>query len=199
MITDVALDLDGVMFDFSRVVTDVFSRHLGRALPTPQKWEFFDEWNLTAGDFYDLLDELTVKTEFFNSESPIRHTMRGWEMLRAQNLQLHIITHRSPCAYDTTVKWLERYRLIPDTLHFSGDKASILSAIVIDEGASVDDNVGQYEEYQEKGIRSYLFTQPWNLQKRNARRINNMIDFANSIKLYNDFWREELNSGLYDW
>lgn len=198
MITDVAIDLDGVMFDFSRVVTEVFSRHLGRTLPAPVKWEFFDEWDLTAKDFYTLLDDLTVETEFFNSESPMRHTLRGWQMLREQNLKLHIITHRSHCAYDQTVKWLERYRLIPDSLHFSGDKAAILSAIMVDEGASIDDNIHQYEDYTDIGIRAYLFNQPWNMAKTNARRIGTLIDFAQDIKLYNDYWNSELKSGLYE-
>jgi len=199
MITDVAIDLDGVVFDFARVVTNVFSKHLGKDLPAPKNWEFYDEWGLTAHDFYALLDGLTVETEFFNSESPIRHTMKGWQMLRDQNLKLHIITHRSACAYDQTVKWLERYRLIPDTLHFSGDKASILSAIVVDEGASVDDNIGQYEDYSDRGIRAYLFNQPWNMRKKDARRIDNLVDFAENIKLYNTYWSTELSSGLYDW
>ncbi|NBS71322.1 hypothetical protein EBT31_20795 [bacterium] len=200
MITDVAIDLDGVVFDFSRVVTAVFSKYLKTDLPTPTKWEFFDEWNMTASDFYTLLDHLTVETEFFNSESPIRHTMVGWQSLREQNLRIHVITHRSHCAYDQTVKWLERYRLIPDTLHFAGDKAPILSALMIDEGASVDDNIGQYEDYFDMGIRSYLFNQPWNSQKKNARRVNNLIEFADDIKLYNKYWRSEIESGVYgDW
>lgn len=196
MITDVAIDLDGVTFDFARVVTDVFSKHLGMDLPAPKNWEFYDEWNLTASEFYRLLDELTVETEFFDSESPIRHTMKGWEMLRAQNLKLHIITHRSHCAYDQTVRWLERYRLIPDTLHFSGDKAAILKAITVDEGASVDDNISQYEDYCDSGIRGYLFNQPWNLQKRNARRVGDMVELAENIKLYNTYWYSELHSGV---
>ena len=96
MITDVAIDLDGVVFDFSRVVTAVFSKYLKTDLPTPTKWEFFDEWNMTASDFYSLLDHLTVETEFFNSESPIRHTMVGWQSLREQNLRIHVITHHMP-------------------------------------------------------------------------------------------------------
>lgn len=194
MITDVGIDLDGVMFDFSRVVTAVFSKHLGKQLPTPKKWEFFDEWDLTAKEFYTLLDDLTVETEFFNSESPIRNTMQGWKMLREQNLRLHIITHRSACSYDQTVKWLERYRFIPDSLHFSGDKASILSAIAVDEAASVDDNVGQYQDYDDTGIRAYMFNQPWNMYYHKARRVNNMMEFAENIKLYNDYWRNELKN-----
>lgn len=192
MITDVGIDLDGVMFDFSRVVTAVFSKHLGKQLPTPTKWEFFDEWGLTAKEFYHLLDDLTVETEFFNSESPIRHTMQGWKMLREQNLRLHIITHRSSCSYNQTVRWLERYRFIPDSLHFSGDKASILSAITVDEAASVDDLVSQYQDYSDTGIRAYLFNQTWNMHYDGARRVNNMMEFAESIKLYNDYWSHEL-------
>ena len=199
MITDVAIDLDGVMFDFARVVTSVFSRYFDKDLPAPQNWEFYDEWGLTAHEFYALLDHLTVETEFFNSESPIRHTLKGWQNLRQQGLSLHIITHRSPCAYDQTVRWLERYRLIPDTLHFSGDKARILTAIQKDESASVDDYIVQYENYEDAGVRSYLFTQQWNLRKKNARRITNLMDFAEDIKLYNTYWTSELRSGLYEW
>lgn len=196
MITDVGIDLDGVLFDFARVVTAVFSKHLDTQLPLPKKWEFFDEWGMTAPQFYSLLDELTVETEFFNSESPIVKTMSGWQKLREQDLRLHIITHRSHYAYDQTVHWLERYRLIPDSLHFSGDKAPILQSLTIDESAAIDDNIDQYLCYTDMGTRCYMFNHSWNMELSGARRVNNLIEFAENIKLYNDYWTQEHSYGI---
>lgn len=186
MITDVGLDLDGVVFDFATVVQKHFSDYLKRDLPFPRTWEFYEEWDLTAGQFYDLLDLFTHEREMFDVEAPIPKTMVGWQALRDQGLNIHIITHRSPSAYGQTVKWLERYRLIPDSLHFSGDKARILSAITSGESASIDDHYEQYISYCRNGVNAFLFDQPWN-RNHAGRRVHTLPEFAEYVRVYNQY------------
>jgi len=186
MITDVAIDLDGVMFDFANVIKEHFSECLDRDLPDPVKWEFYDEWGLTAEQFYYLLDEFSKERDLFNSEAPVPHSMVGWQSLRDQNLRLHVITHRSPSAWEQSIRWLERYRMVPDSLHFSGDKANILTAISIDECAAIDDHVSQYVSYRDAGVHAYLMTQTWNALYP-GRRVSSLPEFADIIKLYNQY------------
>jgi hypothetical protein len=186
MITDVAIDLDNVVFDFSTVITKHFSEHFGIDFPTPNKWEFYEDWGLSASNFYNILDKLTIETELFNEGAPIPKTLVGWHSLRDQDLKIHIITHRSHSAYGQTIKWLERYQLIPDSLHFTGNKADVLQAISTDEAVAIDDHVDQYVNYQMMGVRGYLFTQPWN-RGYPARRVSTLPEFADEIRLYNQF------------
>ena len=190
MITDVGIDLDGVLFDFSAVVTKHFSEYFGQEFPTPQGWEFYEEWGLSASAFYELLDKLTYEREIFNDAAPISKSMVGWQNLKEQGLKLHVITHRSPSAYGQTVRWLERYRMIPDSLHFSGQKADILNAISTDESAAIDDYIEQYRDYENAGVRSYMFRQQWN-RGYPVRHVDTLPEFADAIKLYNQYWKME--------
>lgn len=190
MITDVAIDMDGVLFDFASVITKHFSEYFGTELPAPKGWEFFSEWGLSADSFYTLLDHLTTERELFNEGSPIPKSMVGWKSLREQGLRLHVITHRSWSAHAQTIKWLERYRFIPDSLHFTGDKAPVLASISTDEFAAIDDHYEQYAEYKAYGTKAFLFTQPWN-EGHPGRRVSTLEEFADAIKLYNEYWKSE--------
>lgn len=197
MITDVAVDIDGVLFDFATTVQKHFSEYFQTAFPKPTTWEFYEHWNLSAKQFYDTLDLLTDERDLFNDSAPLPKTMVGWQALREQGLRIHIITHRSPTAYAQTIKWLERYRLIPDTLHFSGQKADIINALAVDECASIDDHVFQYNEYRDSGVHGYLYTQPWNDQYA-GRRVNTLPEFANIIKTHNEYWKMEHDNTLME-
>lgn len=190
MITDVAIDMDGVLFDFAGTITKHFSDYFDTELPAPKNWEFFEEWGLSADSFYTLLDHLTVEKEIFNEGSPIPRSMVGWQSMREQGLRLHVITHRSWSAHTQTIKWLERYRLIPDSIHFTGEKASILSALAIDEAAAIDDHYEQYVDYKGAGVHAYMFTHRWNASYP-GRRVSTLEEFANVIKMHNEYWRME--------
>ena len=197
MITDVAIDVDGVLFDFAGVVTKHFSDYFGTELPAPKNWEFFEDWGLSAEAFYTLLDHLTVEREIFNEGSPIPKTMVGWQAMREQGLRLHVITHRSWSAHAQTIQWLERYQLIPDSLHFTGDKAPVLASLALDEFASIDDHYDQYAHYKAYDTKAFLFTQPWNAGHP-GRRVSNLVEFADAIKLYNQYWSAENAYTLMD-
>lgn len=188
MITDVGVDLDGVLFDFSRAVVDTFSKVLGPGLPYPSKWEFYEDWGLTAGEFYELLDTLTIDEELFDSYPPIAHTAEGWSDLKSQGVRIHIITHRSMVATTQTMRWLERYRLVPDTIHFTGKKAQVLSAISERRAIAIDDHYEQHLNYQDHGILSFLFDQPWNSRYHEHSRMFTLPEFSQYIRKYNEYW-----------
>lgn len=186
MITDVGVDLDGVVFDFATVSVKHFSDYLGRELSSPTKWKFYEDWDLTARQFYELLDTLTQDREIFNDPAPIPKSMVGWQALRDQKVRIHVLTHRSDKAWAQTVRWLERYRMIPDSLHFTGEKAAVLSNIALDEACAIDDHYDQYLSYRDHHVQAFLFDQPWN-HGYPASRVKTLPEFANYIKTYNDF------------
>ncbi len=190
-ITDVAIDLDGVMFDFASSATFYFSRHLGKPLPAPTHWEFYEDWGLDARTFYKLLDELTAEHDLFDSGAPIHMTDDGVTFLREMGINIHVITHRSPVAFRQTSQWLERFNLLPDGLHFTGMKAEMLTAITNGSCAAVDDHYAQYVSYEHHGVKSFLFNQPWNLAYPNCRRVSNLHEFAQAVYLHNYYWSEE--------
>jgi beta-phosphoglucomutase-like phosphatase (HAD superfamily) len=188
VITDVGLDLDGVMFDFSSVATEEFSLLLNKPLTHPTTWEFYREpaWGLSKGEFYDLLEKVTVEREIFDRGALIEGTQEGWKMLRNMGVNIHIITHRSKSAMSQTTRWLERYNMLPDGLYFTESKAMVLDAIRDDEAVAIDDNWHQCFTYQNMDIKSFLYTQPWN-RAYSHRRVSSLVDFAQYIRTYNEY------------
>lgn len=187
VITDVAVDIDGVMFNFATVIQERTSQFMGVTLPFPTRWEFYEDWGMTHDGFHSYLKRLAVEEDIFDHGSPYHNTTEGWKSLREQGLNIHIITHRPWEAYEQTIKWLERFRFIPDTLHFTGDKASVLAGTTDDECASIDDHYEQYCMYHNRGVHSFLRAQPWNAGHP-ARRTKDLLDFAESIQFYNNKW-----------
>lgn len=181
--------MDGVMFNFATVIQEKTSQYMGVGLPFPTRWEFYEDWGMTHDDFHSYLKRLAEQDEIFNQGSPYHNTTEGWQSLREQGLKIHIITHRPWEAYGQTVQWLERFRFIPDTLHFTGDKAVVLTGIAKDECASIDDHYEQYLSYERRHAHSFLRTQPWNTGDRfTARRVTDLLDFAERVRFWNNKW-----------
>lgn len=189
MITDVGLDLDGVLFNFSSVAVDHFSKVLGRPLTFPTTWEFYTEpaWDITKAEFDLLLEEATVEHEIFDQGAPIAGTKEGWNALRELGLNIHIITSRSPGAMTQTTRWLERHNILPDSLHFAHNKAGVLDAVTQAKAVALDDHFDQCVNYRAYGITSFLFDQEWN-KKFPARRVFSLAHFARYIAIHNDYW-----------
>jgi hypothetical protein len=190
VITDVAIDLDGVVFDFAESATFYFSRHLNKSLPRPTTWEFYTDWGLEAWEFYTMLDELTEEHDIYDSGAPLQNTIEGWNSLVTQGVNIHVITHRSPRAYTQTCRWLERFNMLADSLHFTGNKPETLHACAVGGGAlaAIDDNIHQYDAYIKNGVKAYLYTQPWNSRAVNASRVSDLMEFAEAVRINNDFW-----------
>lgn len=186
MITDVGIDLDGVLFDFSSAVTESFSRMMGRTLLAPQKWEFYEDWGLNKDEFYSLLAKATVEDELFDHGAPIMGSLEGWKKLRNLGVKLHIITHRSMLAMNQTTRWLERNGLVPDSLFFTGDKALVLSSIAEEKAVAVDDHYVQYMNYNVTGVIPFIFNQSWNTEYP-VRRIHALAELAQYIDTHNNY------------
>jgi hypothetical protein len=183
VITDVGIDIDGVMYDFAGVFHEFVQNRSGMTLPKPQKWDFYKEWGMSDKEFDAMLAEAIDNMRIFDSVAPMTNTVEGWNLLKAHDIKIHVLTHRNHLAYTQTVNWLTKYGLIPDSLHFGNNK-TILSTIATDECAAIDDYTVYYDQYEKANILSFLRTQPWNGEKY-ARRVYDLLEFAEKIVTLN--------------
>ena len=186
MITDVGIDMDGVLYDFVHAFRNYCSARLGRTdLPYPSSWLFYEDWGLDKETFEVWLEEATQEVDLFNSQFPYHNSVEGWAKLRTMDLRIHIMTHREPYAYKQTLDWMESFGFIPDSLHF-GDEKVILETYVRDEGAAIDDYPKYYRDYEDVGVKAFIRTQEWN-KGFAGRRVPDLLGFARAVEVHNEY------------
>ena len=184
MITDVGIDMDGVMYDFAKVFHEYAQNRMDKKLSTPTTWDFYKEWGMSDEQFDEWLIEGVQKLQLFNCDAPMENTVEGWNLLKENDIKIHVLTHRGHVSYEQTVKWLNRFGLYPDSLHFGTNKG-ILKTFATDECAAIDDYPLYYTQYDRAGVISFLRTQPWNEQAY-ARRVTDLLDFAKKVITINE-------------
>ena len=184
MITDVGIDMDGVMYDFAKVFHEYAQNRMGKKLSTPTTWDFYKEWGMSDEQFDEWLIEGVQKLRLFNCDAPMENTIEGWHLLKQNDIKIHVLTHRGHVSYEQTVQWLNRFGLYPDSLHFGTNKG-ILKTFATDQCASIDDYPLYYTQYDRAGVISFLRTQPWN-ETMYARRVTDLLDFANKVITINE-------------
>ena len=184
MITDVGIDMDGVMYDFAKVFHEYAQNRMGKELSTPTTWDFYKEWGLSDEQFDEWLIEGVQNLRLFNCDAPMENTVEGWNLLKQNGIKIHVLTHRGHVSYVQTVQWLNRFGLYPDSLHFGTNKG-ILKAFATDQCAAIDDYPLYYTQYDRAGVISFLRTQPWN-ESMYARRVTDLLDFAKKVITINE-------------
>lgn len=184
-ITDVGIDMDGVMYPFINAFRSYCEERLGRLfLEDPKHWNFFEDWGLDASTFQTWLQESAKTHRVFATQMPYPTVIEAWELLRKNNIKIHILTARPQEAWAQTAAWLENYGLVADSLHFNSTKG-FLTKIATGKAAILDDHIAYYEEAQKEGIFPCLLNQPWNQELANANRVSTVLEFANMIVGYN--------------
>lgn len=185
-ITDVGIDMDGVVYPFmsafKKYCQDVLEMSY---LPEPTRWDFYEDWGMSHGEFYALLDLAPVTHRLFASESPMKNVYGGWEMLRNMGVKLHVITARPTTAWAQTAEWLHDHDLVPDHLHFTDDK-TILAHTAKEHSAMIDDHHLYYQQLEKAGVFAVLHDHPWNNQFEVSYRVNSLVEFARLIKKVNN-------------
>lgn len=185
LITDVGLDIDGVLYDFAGAFREYCQNRMNKDLPPATKWDFYHEWGMSDEQFQEWLADATKDMRLFLWNGPMNKVREGWDLLKSMDIKIHILTHRHSDAYSQTVTWLERYHLLPDGLHFGSNK-SILKHIANGPCAALDDHVPFYDDYVKSNIPAFLLDQPWNRHK-DAIRVSNLVEFARLIRIYNEY------------
>jgi hypothetical protein len=191
VITDVGIDMDGVMYDFANTFKSYCENRLqvNSPLPEPKHWEFYEDWGLDKETFYDWLTDATVNDSVFYRGNAYDNTMAGWRKLKAMGMRIHVLTHRHIEAVGQTAEWLQDHNFVPDSIHFGFDK-TLLEAIAIDQAAAIDDYTKYYDEYEKVGVKAFLRTHEWN-KDHHGRRVDDLLGFADAVETYNNYYKFE--------
>ena len=177
-ITDVGVDLDGVIYPFVeafRIYHGVLSGNVD--LPYPTSWHFYRDWGLSDEDFGRALDHGSRTASLFSVLPPEAGTQDAWSLLQSIGVRLHVITHRPPSAWAQTASWLENYNLIPDSLIFAKDKTVVSHFADPGKAAMIEDYVVNHDNLLDAGVFAVLLDRPWN-HGHPGIRVKSFADFA---------------------
>lgn len=191
MITDVGIDLDGVLYPFAKAFSEYCCEQMGRLfLPEPTHWHFYEDWDLDEKTFNLWLRDAARTHRVFATEEPYEGVVEAWKQLQSMGLKLHVMTARPQEAWAQTAEWLAEHGLIATTLHFAPSK-SFLSKIATGKAIMIDDHVAYYEEAEKNNIIPVLMNRAWNSEKQDATRVNNLLEFVSLIRGYNLVKKQE--------
>lgn len=185
MITDVGIDLDGVIYPFASAFKKYCMERTGVSeLPDPTHWNFYEDWDMDLETFNAWLRDAATTHQVFATEDPYEGVVSAWKDLRDMGLRLHVLTARPQSAWAQTAEWLSAHNLNVDTLHF-GPTKTFLKSLATDQAIMLDDHVVYYEEAEKVGIIPVLMDRPWNSHKKDATRVDSLPSFVDFIRGFN--------------
>jgi hypothetical protein len=180
-ITDVGVDLDGVVYPFVEAFRSYCAHRLGTPdLPSPVDWHFYRSWGIPDDQFVKYMEEAATDYDVFSMLPPEAGTADGWATLKALGVRIHVITHRPPAAWAQTANWLERWELVPDTLVFAKDKTVVSHFAQPGKAAMVEDYTVAHDALVSAGVHAVLIDRPWN-EGHPGIRVRSFADFATHI------------------
>lgn len=186
---DIAVDLDGVVYDFVEVfAAEARLSELAHVRvpedPRPTRWDFYRSWGLTPEEFAELFVEGVRQGRVFWEGPTYPGVHEGWQALSRQGHRIHVITDRSPVgaereSQEATVSWLEAQGFEVASLTITADKGSALQEIVVDPSRAlfIDDKPDNIRQGMSAGIPSVLMDQPWNAEFGHPR-VRSFSQFA---------------------
>lgn len=158
----IAVDLDGVCYEFQRTYRYMMREYLRVEMPpVDQFWHHWDA-QMQYGEIADhkWMWAQGVERGLFRYGHMVTGARRGLEALYDMGHDLVIVTHRPANATPDTVDWLSlNLKGLPYSLHIlSGgeNKASV------DWDVLIDDRPENIQAAQDCGRIGILFSQPWN-------------------------------------
>lgn len=180
----VGIDLDGVCYDFSASVREylcnVAMSHSAARCTDPTRWEFYEDWGLSLGEFLTACHDGADAGVVFSYGEPYAHVGEAFQRIHQAGHSIHIVTDRSfgtnGASEAATRAWLDRHGLRFDSLTFSSDK----TVVRID--TMVDDKLSNYDALEASGVKAYLLSRTWNQHDpQPRRRVLDLLHFAEVI------------------
>lgn len=185
MITDVGIDMDGVLYPFVPAFKHYCEVRMQKFdLPDPTHWYFYEDWGMDEKQFNEWLKDACRTDRVFAWMPPAPDAVASFKKLRNMGVKIHILTHRITDSWAQTAEWLEKYDLVPDSLHFGPNK-NILKEIATDECAILDDHIPFIQSAEQAGIKAYVLKHPWNEGHSDLQYVHSIYDFASHIAEYN--------------
>lgn len=184
---DIAVDLDGVLYDFVEVFAAEARRYPHLRVPhspRPIRWEFYRDWGMESDEFLEMFAVGVREGRIFWSGPSYAGVVQGWARLRKHGHRVHIITDRSPAgaeveAHQATQSWLAANGFDPDSLTITSQKGDALADLVKDPARAliVDDKPENLDQAWQVGVRGVLMDRPWNTHS-NWPRVRSFTQFA---------------------
>jgi 5'(3')-deoxyribonucleotidase len=157
---DIAIDLDGVVYDF----VAAFRAHCVRAgidaatSGRTDRYDFYLDWGLDRHRFADLLADAVDTAGMWREGEAVPGALAALSAMAAAGHRLHLVTNRliGVRAWANTEAWLATWNVPYCTVTFAADKTVVLADWFIDDCPDNVDAVAAAGRY------ASVFTQPWN-------------------------------------
>lgn len=156
----IAVDLDGVIYDWQGAYTYLANAHLGARLNTDMQW--WTDWS--AADRYLNEEQRAwmwstgVELGLFRYGHILKGAVDGLRLLQEYG-DLEIVTHRPRAALHDTMRFITNLPDVFSGVHFLTNeqpKSSVGCDVYIDDAAHVISDV------LDAGAQAVVFDQPWN-------------------------------------
>lgn len=154
--------------------------------PAPGTWTPYETYGVPREDWYHALD-LATRTGFLHNSEPKAEDLEAFDDLTEAGAEHHFVTARGFMANadlikEITSQWADtHFDGKYESLHFSREKGPVASLL----GAThaIDDNLGNVEDLERYGVRTFLMDQPWNqgVAPLGVTRVKSIRDFADSV------------------
>jgi hypothetical protein len=185
----IALDLDGVCFDFTTALHDyaVRSRLIEpSATKVAATWDWFKhEWGWGSGEFEEhMTDAIEFGDLYARPGLVYPGVVEGVRYLRKQGHTIHVITDRARFgppgrAAEQTFLWLDNEGIEFDTVTFARDKAAVLQADI-----AFDDAPHHWRAYTAAGTVCVLRDHPYNQACGPALRTPTFDEFVQLVESF---------------
>lgn len=180
----VGLDLDGCLYDFGNSVRrylDSVGREYGfkDGADEPHHWDFYEYWGMDREEFTQICHD-GVDAGFIFSGPARPHAAGTAHSIKGMGHEIIIITDRQfgstpRASHEATANWLAKHNIEYDELWFSADKT------IAHTDMFVEDKISNYDALDAAGVEVYLINRPWNLEKDNRRRIDDIADYGDIV------------------
>lgn len=178
----VGLDLDGVVYHFTKTFTEWMNSRTDIKLFDPnieaQVWDWFTpQWNMSRDEFVIQMEmAVHAKKLFWNAELYEADIPEQVRRLRKAGHKIEVVTHRfTPGSSDATWDCLLRDRIYPCGVTFSKDKTSVKTDYFL------EDNVANYDALINAGVDAFLINRPYNQQFDQRARIDSFKEFVDWV------------------
>ncbi len=177
----IAVDLDGVCYEWSRTAMYMLRRFRGCSFAheESQTWDYIHD-NVPKADWKWLWDD-GIKNGLFRYGHMVKDARIGLEALYAAGHKLIIVSHRPETATTDTLDWVSLYfKNIPlagfSLLSNNEPKTEIPWDLLIDDKPeNIDNAIGHARQ-------AWLFDQPWNQHYDSIIRVYGWQGVVNSIE-----------------
>lgn len=171
----IAVDLDGVVYDWGGTVNYLIRKHHGIDLEPATHWDYVEQ-NVPAHVWQWLWSD-GVTLGLFRYGHHLKGSVDGLRAL-AEVGALEVVTHRPRAALQDTLRFVANLPDVFDGVHFltSQEPKSLVGCDVY-----LDDAPHVVEEVTRAGKRAVLFSQPWNADTRGHVRANGWDDVVPAV------------------